>query len=88
MRKVVYTVLMVVAICLCCAATSQTPGNDCTRDIKDKRGKMKPWKKGARETGKYRNVSSMQGIKWLILMRNLPGHIMMFLKGQTGFISR
>jgi oligosaccharide reducing-end xylanase len=29
---------------------------DCKKDIQDKRGKMKPWKKGAWETGKYRNV--------------------------------
>jgi oligosaccharide reducing-end xylanase len=28
----------------------------CNKDIKDHRGKMKPWKKGASETGKYRNV--------------------------------
>lgn len=29
---------------------------DCKKDIKDKRGKMVPWEKGAWETGKYRNV--------------------------------
>lgn len=63
MRKIVYTGLMVVAICLCCAATGQTPGNDCTKDVKDKRGNMKPWKKGARETGKYRNVFLDAGYK-------------------------
>jgi hypothetical protein len=33
------------------------PANpDCNKDVKDSRGKMKPWKKGAWETGKYRNV--------------------------------
>jgi oligosaccharide reducing-end xylanase len=28
----------------------------CAEDVSDPRGKMKPWEKGARETGKYRNV--------------------------------
>ncbi|MGB8490646.1 MAG: glycosyl hydrolase family 8 [Bacteroidales bacterium] len=63
MRKIVYTGFIVVAICFCWAATGQTPGNDCTKDVKDKRGKMKPWKKGARETGKYRNVFLDAGYK-------------------------
>jgi oligosaccharide reducing-end xylanase len=30
--------------------------NDCSKDVRDARGKMKPWEKGAWETGKYRNV--------------------------------
>jgi hypothetical protein len=29
---------------------------DCYKDVKDSRGKMKSWKKGAWETGRYRNV--------------------------------
>jgi oligosaccharide reducing-end xylanase len=29
---------------------------DCNNDVNDNRGKMKPWKKGAWETGNYRNV--------------------------------
>lgn len=29
---------------------------DCNKDIKDHRGEMKSWEKGAIETGKYRNV--------------------------------
>jgi oligosaccharide reducing-end xylanase len=29
---------------------------DCDKDVPDARGKMKPWAKGAWETGKYRNV--------------------------------
>jgi oligosaccharide reducing-end xylanase len=32
------------------------PPPDCRKDISDSRGKMKPWAKGAWETGKYRNV--------------------------------
>jgi oligosaccharide reducing-end xylanase len=30
--------------------------NDISKGIRDTRGEMKPWKKGAWETGKYRNV--------------------------------
>jgi oligosaccharide reducing-end xylanase len=33
-----------------------TPGDDCEKDVNDHRGKMKPWAKGAWETGEYRNV--------------------------------
>jgi hypothetical protein len=42
MRKIVKTGLLVFAICICCAITGQTPENDCTKDVKDKRGIMKP----------------------------------------------
>ncbi|NLT52251.1 MAG: glycoside hydrolase [Ignavibacteria bacterium] len=37
---------------------SQSTANntDCTKDVDDSRGVMKPWEKGAWETGKYRNV--------------------------------
>lgn len=37
-------------------ANSDTIKIDCKKDIKDRRGVMKPWKKGAWETKKYRNV--------------------------------
>jgi oligosaccharide reducing-end xylanase len=42
---------------------SQQSSADCNQDIKDSRGKMKPWKKGAHETGKYRNVFKEAGYK-------------------------
>ena len=32
------------------------PQDSGVGDVKDPRGKMKPWKKGARKTGKYRNL--------------------------------
>ncbi len=35
--------------------------DDCLKDVKDKRGVMKPWKKGSRYTGKYRNVFQEAG---------------------------
>jgi len=37
-------------------AQSTTNNTDCTKDVEDSRGVMKPWEKGAWETGKYRNV--------------------------------
>ena len=47
---------------LCLPLLSSTP-DDCNKDVKDPRGKMKPWEKGARETGKYRNVFKDAGYK-------------------------
>jgi len=43
--------------------TQTTTTDDCTKDIKDSRGKIKPWKKGAYETGKYRNLFKEAGYK-------------------------
>ncbi len=37
--------------------------NNCDKDITDPRGKMKPWEKGAWETGKYRDVFLDAGYK-------------------------
>ena len=37
--------------------------DDCLKDVKDKRGVMKPWKKGSRYTGKYRNVFREAGYR-------------------------
>ena len=37
--------------------------DDCNKDINDRRGKMKPWVKGAWETGIYRNVFLEAGYK-------------------------
>jgi hypothetical protein len=61
MRKIVNIGLQVFAICICCVITGQTPENDCTKDVKDKRGIMRPWEKGAWETGKYRSVNPRTG---------------------------
>jgi oligosaccharide reducing-end xylanase len=63
MKKIFYSGLLFFAICGWCLAAGVAPGEDCTKDIKDNRGKMKPWKKGARETGKYRNVFLDAGYK-------------------------
>ena len=40
-----------------------TLDNNCDKDITDSRGKMKPWEKGAWETGIYRNVFLEAGYK-------------------------
>jgi oligosaccharide reducing-end xylanase len=53
MKKLLYPALLVFALVGFGAGNIQ---NDCSKDIRDARGKMKPWAKGARETGKYRNV--------------------------------
>jgi len=34
----------------------ETISKDCNKDVKDKRGTLIPWGKGARETGRYRNL--------------------------------
>jgi len=39
-----------------CFGVVDPASGDCKKDVKDERGVMKPWKKGAAQTGKYRNV--------------------------------
>ncbi len=63
MKKIIYSGFLAFIICCSCFAAGVTPDEDCTKDIKDPRGKMKPWKKGASETGKYRNVFLDAGYK-------------------------
>lgn len=58
MKKIIYLTLLILALFSLCAAK---PSNDCSQDVSDSRGKMKPWKKGAWETGKYRNVFKEAG---------------------------
>ena len=41
-----------------CFGSGEYDTLDCKKDVKDQRGKMKPWKKGAWKTGRYRNVFS------------------------------
>jgi oligosaccharide reducing-end xylanase len=63
MKKIFYSSLLALAICTLLAAATIPPQNDCNKDITDTRGKMKPWEKGAWETGKYRNVFRDAGYK-------------------------
>jgi len=39
-----------------CLAPASSRADDCEKDIEDARGRMKPWEKGAWETGEYRNL--------------------------------
>jgi oligosaccharide reducing-end xylanase len=62
-RNIYRIVLLLMIFSLCSEAWGGSPADECTKDVKDSRGKMKPWKKGARETGKYRNVFLEAGYK-------------------------
>ncbi|MDA3817802.1 MAG: glycosyl hydrolase family 8, partial [Prolixibacteraceae bacterium] len=53
-RIILYTVLAMAISNFGCTSSNGT--DDCKDDVKDPRGEMQPWEKGARETGKYRNV--------------------------------
>jgi oligosaccharide reducing-end xylanase len=56
MKKIFLLILFSAFVSGSCFAQAAPTSNDCEKDIKDPRGKMKPWKKGAWETGKYRNI--------------------------------
>jgi oligosaccharide reducing-end xylanase len=55
--------LSIIALFVLCSSLAGQTAGDCTKDIADPRGAMKPWKKGARETGRYRNVFLEAGYK-------------------------
>jgi oligosaccharide reducing-end xylanase len=59
MKKYVYLITLSIMIFI----SLGTYTNDCDKDIKDPRGKMKPWETGAWESGKYRNVFLEAGYK-------------------------
>jgi len=62
MKRIFFvTILTLLFASISYAQTSSA--SDCTQDIKDSRGKMKPWKKGAYQTGRYRNVFREAGYK-------------------------
>ena len=63
MKKITYSTLIALLLCTWCITTGLSQDKDCTKDIKGKQGKMKPWKKGAWETGKYRSVFLDAGYK-------------------------
>jgi oligosaccharide reducing-end xylanase len=53
MKTLIYLTLLFFGLLGFCAEKIDT---DCSKDIPDARGVMKPWEKGAWESGKYRNV--------------------------------
>jgi oligosaccharide reducing-end xylanase len=56
MKKTIYLTLLAFAFCGLCFGEGRSVAENSKKNIKDHRGAMKPWKKGAWETGKYRNV--------------------------------
>jgi oligosaccharide reducing-end xylanase len=56
MKKKNCLLFLVIAFCGFCFGQTTTATADCEKDVKDHRGTMKPLQKGARETGKYRNL--------------------------------
>lgn len=62
MNKLLLSVALVFSLGI--SAFSQVYNADsCRKDVQDRRGVMKPWKKGAHQTGKYRNVFLEAGYK-------------------------
>ena len=59
MKNYVYLIALVSIVFI----STGTFASDSDKDTVDFRGKMKPWEKGARETGKYRNVFLESGYK-------------------------
>ena len=60
MKKYIYLISL---FTLCFIAFGITQSGDCDKDVKDPRGKMKPWDKGAWETRQYRNIFLEAGYK-------------------------
>lgn len=56
MKNSVILAVLTFFLCACTNAQTTPAINNCENDINDPRGIMRPWKKGAWETGKYRNV--------------------------------
>lgn len=56
MKDIILITIMVFQICNLCYGQEVSIMEDCNKDVKDQRGKMVPWVKGALETGEYRNV--------------------------------
>jgi len=63
MKKIFSFTFLTFILNFFCLGQANLPTPDCNRDVNDHRGKMKPWKRGAHETGKYRNVFLEAGYK-------------------------
>ena len=63
MKKIVSIIILNFTLFSICLGGVNSNPSDTIKDVKDQRGKMKPWKKGACETGKYRNVFREAGYK-------------------------
>jgi len=58
-----YLATLAFVLCSICFAQESSVTGDCQKDVKDRRGKMKPSIAGAWETGKYRNVFQEAGYR-------------------------
>jgi oligosaccharide reducing-end xylanase len=56
MKKNICLILLATTYCSLCYEQVTPANKDGEKDIMDSRGSMRPWDKGAWETGKYRNV--------------------------------
>lgn len=56
MKKNIYSFVLAFVFSGWCFGQSKPVTGDCNKEVKDRRGKMIPWEKGAWKTGKYRNV--------------------------------
>ena len=54
--KQLFLLVLTMLIINCITSCQENKSESCEKDISDKRGEMIPWEKGARETGKYRNI--------------------------------
>ena len=63
MKKFGFLIIMTFIIVVSCFGKGISKDSDTTREVKDPRGKMKPWTEGAWKTGKYRNVFREAGYK-------------------------
>jgi len=63
MGKIICLTVLAFALSGLCFGQGQSATDDCNKDVTDHRGAMVPWKKGAWETGKYRNVFLEAGYK-------------------------
>jgi oligosaccharide reducing-end xylanase len=56
MKRNICLTILAIAFCSLFFGVKGSAIEGCEKDVKDHRGKMKPWRKGASETGRYRNV--------------------------------
>lgn len=63
MKKIFSLSTLLLAFCFFSFGQTAPNSKDCDKDVKDPRGKMKPWTEGAYKTGKYRNIFLEAGYK-------------------------
>jgi oligosaccharide reducing-end xylanase len=97
MRKYIYPVIVVFIVSFELLSNVYPATKDCNKDIKDLRGKMEPWEKGASETGMYRNLFLEAGYSQQAIDEKLhkayfdifegPGRVYFEVGDSMGYIS-